>query len=103
MKACGSTPPCPPTVPGQIAISGRGLAIGYLADAEKTQTSFVCPPWMDQDQRVCLTGDIGRRRVDGQIDFLRREDGQVKLGGYRIELEEIERVFASHPQIKAAA
>ncbi|TWT93745.1 non-ribosomal peptide synthetase [Stieleria varia] len=95
--------PNPPTVPGQIAITGRGLATGYLADPMKTQNSFVALPDANNEQRVYLTGDIGRRRVDGQIEFLRRDDGQVKLGGYRIELEEIERVVANHPQVSAAA
>ena len=94
----------PETVPGQLAITGRGLARGYLNDRAKTETCFV-PTAGDLafSSRMYLTGDLGRRRADGSFEFLGRIDQQVKVRGYRIELEEIENVLRSHPAVKTAA
>lgn len=79
---------CPPGVPGQIYIGGMGLAKGYWQDEKKTKDSFVCHPYTKE--RIYRTGDYGRYRNDGVIEFLGREDNQVKVGGHRIELGEIE-------------
>ena len=96
--------PVPNTVPGQIAIRGRGLAQGYLNQPELTDQAFIILPGdTEQNSRVYLTGDLGRKRVDGQIEFLGRIDDQVKISGYRIELEEIEATLRLHPSIENAA
>ncbi|MCG8551211.1 MAG: AMP-binding protein, partial [Desulfobacterales bacterium] len=80
--------PCPDWVPGQLHIGGTGLARGYWRDEEKTKASFI------QDPKTGIplyrTGDLGRFLPDGNIEFLGREDQQVKINGYRIELGEIE-------------
>jgi amino acid adenylation domain-containing protein len=94
--------PVPDTVPGQLAILGPGLAVGYLQRPELTREKFVPVPG-DPQSRMYLTGDLCRRRTDGEIDFLGRIDNQVKLRGYRIELEEIDSVLRWHPAVGNAA
>ena len=75
---------CPVGVEGEICIGGMGLAQGYLNDAEKTAASFV---WREASgERIYRTGDRGRYFADGQVAFLGRNDTQVKVNGYRIEL-----------------
>jgi pyochelin synthetase len=80
--------PCPNWVPGQLYIGGIGLAKGYLHDKQKTNASFIMNP--ANGERLYRTGDLGRFLPDGNIEFLGREDFQVKVQGYRIELGEIE-------------
>jgi amino acid adenylation domain-containing protein len=80
--------PSPTWVPGQLYIGGVGLAKGYLHDEQKTNASFVVNP--ANGERLYRTGDLGRFLPDGNIEFLGREDFQVKVQGYRIELGEIE-------------
>ena len=84
----GDFAPCPTWVPGQLYIGGVGLAKGYLHDEQKTSASFVVNP--ANGERLYRTGDLGRFLPDGNIEFLGREDFQVKVQGYRIELGEIE-------------
>ncbi|QDE89539.1 hypothetical protein BHS06_11525 [Myxococcus xanthus] len=90
--------PVPPGVYGQIALSGPGLARGYLNDPERTAARFVT--W--RGQRSYLTGDVGRWRPDGTVEFRGRLDDQVKLRGYRIELEDVRRQLLSHDGVTAA-
>lgn len=93
----------PDTIPGQIAIEGSGLADGYLNAPEETSRVFVEQSWgTTEKRRLYLTGDIGRRRIDGELDFLHRKDDQVKVRGYRLELEEIDRTLARHPDVHSA-
>ena len=80
--------PCPDWVPGQLYIGGTGLAKGYWRDGEKTKASFIQNP--KTGTPLYRTGDLGRFLPDGNIEFLGREDQQVKINGYRIELGEIE-------------
>ena len=80
--------PCPVWVPGQLHIGGVGLAKGYWRDDEKTNASFIVHP--TTGERLYRTGDLGRYLPDGNIEFLGREDFQVKVHGHRIELGEIE-------------
>ena len=91
---------CPDWVPGQLYIGGIGLAKGYWQDEEKTRNSFIIHP--RTGVRLYRTGDLGRYLPDGNIEFLGREDFQVKISGYRIELGEIETVMKQHPKIKDA-
>ncbi|QDR79913.1 non-ribosomal peptide synthetase [Sporomusa termitida] len=79
---------CPVWVPGNLYIGGNGLARGYWQDAEKTRAKFITHP--HTGERLYYTGDLGRYWPDGTIEFLGREDLQVKISGYRIELGEIE-------------
>ncbi len=92
--------PCPDWVVGPIYLGGIGLALGYWGDEAKTSAAFVCHP--HTGERLYRTGDLGRRLPDGNIEFLGRNDFQVKVQGYRIELGEIESVLAQHPEVREA-
>ncbi|WP_040496710.1 non-ribosomal peptide synthetase, partial [Fulvivirga imtechensis] len=85
--------------PGEICISGCGLAAGYLNMEKLTRQKFAA----NQDEIIYHTGDLGRWTPDGKIEFLGRKDLQVKIRGYRIEPEEIEKVLCQHPKIRDAA
>jgi amino acid adenylation domain-containing protein/thioester reductase-like protein len=85
---------CPPGVPGEICVSGPGLAKGYLFRPELTAQKFVPNPFApDKDTLMYRTGDLGRWLSDGNIEYLGRIDDQVKVRGYRIEPGEIEYVL----------
>lgn len=85
----GGLRPLPRGAVGELAIAGVGLADGYLGDEATTAARFVTVPALG-GERVYLTGDLGYRDRDGLVCFLGRRDNQVKLRGYRIELEEVE-------------
>jgi amino acid adenylation domain-containing protein len=89
---------CPVWVPGQLYIGGVGLAQGYWRDQKKTNASFIIHP--QTKERLYKTGDLGRYLPDGNIEFLGREDFQVKINGYRIELGEIEATLRKYPTVK---
>ncbi|XXY81875.1 amino acid adenylation domain-containing protein [Sorangium sp. So ce295] len=109
---------CPDHVTGELYIGGLGLARGYWGDATKTAERFISwagasmsgaslgqaelGPQALIGERLYKTGDLGRWR-DGLIELLGRDDQQVKVGGHRVELGEIEAAFAAHPSVKAAA
>ncbi len=84
---------------GEICIAGMGLAEGYWNRAELTQEKFVSHP-QRPGLRVYRTGDLGRWLPDGNVEFLGRKDTQVKVRGYRIELQEIEAVIRQHETIE---
>ena len=92
---------CPDYVPGDIYIGGMGLAKGYWNDHVKTNESFIINP--QTGERLYKTGDIGRYMADGNIEFLGRDDNQVKIQGYRIELGEIESALLKNDYIKECA
>lgn len=92
--------PCPDWVPGELYISGTGLAQGYWKNIEKTERSFICQP--KTGERMYRTGDLGRYLPDGTLEFLGRDDFQIKISGYRIELEEIESVLLQHENVQGA-
>ncbi|MBU2898684.1 non-ribosomal peptide synthetase/type I polyketide synthase [Vibrio hepatarius] len=80
--------PCPDWVAGELYIGGLGLSLGYWQDKAKTSAAFIIHPV--SRERLYKTGDLGRYQEDGNIEFLGRNDHQVKINGYRIELGEIE-------------
>ncbi|WP_344341115.1 non-ribosomal peptide synthetase, partial [Kitasatospora putterlickiae] len=81
--------PLPPGAVGELAVGGAVLADGYLGLPEATEARFTTLP-EPGGERVYRTGDRGYRGLDGRLRFLGRQDNQVKLRGFRIELEEIE-------------
>ncbi|WP_432401626.1 amino acid adenylation domain-containing protein [Wukongibacter sp. M2B1] len=93
--------PQPIGTPGEICISGDGLARGYLHRTELTGEKFVPNPF-EPGEKMYRTGDLGRWLPGGNIEFLGRIDHQVKIRGFRIELGEIESRLLSHPSIKEA-
>ena len=91
-------------VAGELYIGGAGVARGYQDRADVTAEKFVPDPFSAQaGSRLYRTGDIGRYRPDGNIEFLGRVDNQVKIRGYRIELGEIEAVLAAYPGLTEVA
>jgi len=102
---------CAVWVTGVIYIGGLGTALGYQGDAERTAYQFVKHP--KTGEYLFRTGDLGRVRpwrtgnnddscADLQLEILGREDSQVKVGGYRVELGEIERVLEKIPGVMAS-
>jgi len=95
--------PVPIGVIGDLYIGGEGLARGYLNRPELTAEKFLSTS-LDHKARSCLykTGDLARYRADGNIECLGRTDTQVKVRGFRIELEEIEFALRRHPAVRDA-
>ncbi|GGB26258.1 non-ribosomal peptide synthetase [Puia dinghuensis] len=95
---------CPIGAIGEIFIGGVQLSRGYLGHPEWTEERFV-PDVMSgrSGERLYRTGDLGRWLPDGNIEFLGRQDEQVKISGYRIELGEIENVLSQSPEVSACA
>ncbi|MUG28707.1 amonabactin biosynthesis non-ribosomal peptide synthetase AmoG [Aeromonas salmonicida] len=92
---------CPVGVPGELCLSGLGLARGYLNLPERTQEAFIELALDGRTHRLYRTGDRALRRRDGNIQYLGRIDEQIKLRGYRIEPGEIEtQVAALCPAIR---
>ena len=91
-------------VVGELAVAGVQLARGYLGRVALTAAQFVPDPLADTaGGRLYLTGDRVRWLASGQLEYLGRWDHQVKVRGFRIELEEIEALLAQHPGVAAAA
>jgi amino acid adenylation domain-containing protein len=91
----------PVGVPGELCVSGIGVADGYWGDPERTQKAFVPNPYSClPDDIMYKTGDRGRWLSDGTIEMLGRIDDQVKIRGYRIELGEIEAVLKHYVSIR---
>jgi amino acid adenylation domain-containing protein len=92
---------------GELYISGIGLARGYLNQPELTKKQFIKNPFQNTEDkkqgknaRLYKTGDLCRWLPEGNIEYVGRNDSQIKLNGYRIELDEIEAILAKHNDIK---
>ncbi|MFV0136400.1 amino acid adenylation domain-containing protein [Streptomyces sp. HMX87] len=91
----------PDWVPGDLCITGRGLADGYLNDTELTEAAFLTHP--QDGTRLYRTGDRACYWPDGTLQFLGRRDGQVKVNGMRVELSEVDSALLDEPGVRAAA
>jgi amino acid adenylation domain-containing protein/FkbH-like protein len=93
--------PVPIGIVGEIYIGGAGVARGYLHNADLTQQRFLVDPFsVDPQARMYKTGDLGRWRPNGSIEYVGRNDDQVKLRGFRIELGEIEAQLNQYAHIR---
>ncbi|WP_322843822.1 non-ribosomal peptide synthase/polyketide synthase [Pseudomonas sp. B33.4] len=93
--------PVPLGVIGQLHIGGIGVARGYMALPQMQAERFIDSPFVAGD-RLYRTGDLVRYRADGNLEFLGRNDFQVKLHGLRLELGEIEARLIQHPLVREA-
>ncbi|WP_122659862.1 non-ribosomal peptide synthetase, partial [Pseudomonas viridiflava] len=94
--------PVPQGVVGQLHIGGDGVTRGYLNLPDMQAERFIDSPFVPGD-RLYRSGDLVRQRADGQLEFLGRNDFQVKLHGLRIELGEIEARLSAHPALREVA
>ena len=92
----------PPRVTGELYVGGAGIARGYLAAPELTAGRFVEDPFR-ASSRLYRTGDRAFALPDGNLVFAGRVDRQVKMRGYRVELDEIEEALATHPAVRQCA
>ncbi|MBP3812135.1 MAG: amino acid adenylation domain-containing protein [Acidaminococcaceae bacterium] len=94
----------PPGALGELWVAGIQVAGGYLNRPEKTAEAFVPNPFSKKPdyETAYRTGDIARYRLDGNIEFVGRRDGLVKIRGFRVELAEVEGVVHDFPAVKNA-
>jgi amino acid adenylation domain-containing protein len=96
--------PVPAGVPGGLYIAGEGLARCYTGHPDLTAARFRPHPFSDApDSRIFATGDMARYLPDGRVEFLGRDDLQVKVNGFRVELEGVEETLRRLPGIRDAA
>ncbi|MFI9771933.1 amino acid adenylation domain-containing protein [Streptomyces sp. NPDC052415] len=94
--------PVPPGVPGELWLSGDGLADGYAGSPELTALRFTEDPFGPPGARMYRTGDLARQRPDGALEFLGRTDRQLKVRGHRVEPAEVEAALLGHPAVAEA-
>lgn len=90
-----------PSQIGEICITGNGVTRGYLNRPKETEKYFIDNPYK-KGERMYLSGDLGLLKTDGNIEFIRRKDEQVMIGGKRVEPLEVEGVIHRYPCIENA-
>ena len=96
-----SLEPVPVGITGMLYIGGEGLSSGYLNRPELNANKFVLNPFQPgANRRLFVTGDLARYLTDGRIECLGRNDSQIKIYGFRVELGEIETVLSEHPAVR---
>ena len=91
-----------PTAQGELVIGGDGVSRGYVGDPALTADRFRPDPFGPPGARMYRTGDVGRLREDGVLEYVGRSDDQVKVGGIRIETGEIAAQLREHPAVADA-
>ncbi|MGY0491039.1 non-ribosomal peptide synthetase [Streptomyces sp. WG-D5] len=94
--------PVPLGAPGEIVFSGVCVGRGYVNDPERTKAAFTEDPYRP-GERLYRSGDHGRWRPDGKLEFLGRRDGQVKIRGFRVEIGEVENALLRVAGVRDAA
>ncbi|MCX5530546.1 non-ribosomal peptide synthetase [Streptomyces sp. NBC_00006] len=94
--------PVPLGAPGEIVFSGVCVGRGYVNDPERTKAAFAEDPYRP-GERLYRSGDHGRWRPDGKLEFLGRRDGQVKIRGFRVEIGEVENALTRVDGVREAA
>jgi acyl carrier protein len=94
--------PVPENVAGDLYISGDGLALGYLDNPVLTAEKFIPNPFLE-GRRMYKSGDLARRLNNGEIEFIGRQDEQIKFHGHRVELNEIRNAINSYPDVEESA
>ena len=89
-------------VAGEMFVAGAGVARGYLNRADLTDERFLDDP-LRPGERMYKTGDLARWLPEGEIEFIGRNDFQVKLRGFRVELGEVEAHLAAHAGVRDVA
>jgi len=87
---------------GEIVYKGPQITRGYLHDPVKTEAAFVSFPWDHSGSRWYKSGDLGFYNADGNLECIGRKDSQIKLGGRRIEIGEIEAILGRYPETSDA-
>lgn len=87
---------------GEIAVASRYLSSGYWNDSELTSNRFFNSE-ANSDERLYLSGDLGRMSPDGCLIYVGRKDDQVKIRGAKVEIREVEAILSEHPRIKGSA
>uniref|UniRef100_UPI00124DA0B8 non-ribosomal peptide synthetase n=1 Tax=Gemmobacter serpentinus TaxID=2652247 RepID=UPI00124DA0B8 len=94
--------PLPPGAVGEICIAGHGVGEGYLNRAGLTADRFRPDPFGPPGSRMYCSGDMGRFLPNGNLDFIGRQDGQLKVRGFRVELAEVERALLDQDSVAEA-
>jgi enterobactin synthetase component F len=94
--------PVPPGFIGELYIGGAGVAQGYLNRPDLTKERFLPDPFVGGNERIYRTGDLARWRNDGALEYMGRNDHQIKIRGFRVEPGEIETVLTAMPEILEA-